>query len=51
LVKTQANQGGQMIDIIITIISMIVFWLLMIGCAMAALALAAYLLERKNDRN
>ena len=40
-----------MIDIIITMLGMIAFWLLMIGCAMAALALVAYLLERKNDRD
>ena len=39
-----------MIDIIITTITMIIFWLFMLGCAAAVLFFIAYLFEQQKDK-
>ena len=39
-----------MFDVIITIITMLIFWLLMLGCAAAILYLIAYLFEQQKHK-
>ena len=39
-----------MIDTIITIITMLIFWLFMLGCAAAVLFFIAYLFEQQKDK-
>ena len=39
-----------MIDVIMTIVTMLLFWLFMLGCAAAILFFIAYLFEQQKDK-